>query len=724
MATIVVATAGATTIPSSFFVVVDQQGANDVPAQSDLTQMGRDDSDSTLFKLFWSWDAVDFTSQTGDACALFDFNNNGNIDVAVCDEIHNSGTSVVQNPVAPNHGSPPAPAQPPYVFRCADSTNDRCSIPTDAQPYIPGTDISSGTLNGLVYGGNLITDTDPFDSSAPNGPGAAYPNDSTIQINILKSYLATLAGNLGAKYPAITNPTPTLVNVCSYPSAGNGGNNNPFDCIVNPGGGFLKIVKVASGADASTTAFPFTVNPGSISKSITGSGDTGSFTVPIGTAYSVAETVPSNWSLTGASCKLEDGTTVTGSLSGNTVSGITVQSGKLTTCTFNDTENNPHLSITKVATETGFSKVGDVIHYTITATNDGNVTLSNVDVTDSQVSDLACTPTTPVSSLAPGSSISCTASHTITQADLDAGSFYNQACVDDGTGGAAQACDDVTTPGTQTPHLSITKVATETGFSKVGDVIHYTITATNDGNVTLSNVDVTDSQVSDLACTPTTPVSSLAPGSSISCTASHTITQADLDAGSFYNQACVDDGTGGAAQACDDVTTPSVAKTAQITPTATTCQQFLAGASPDLNAVTYGVKANKINSVSPGVFFYYSKITAPSSSFTITVPETNLLNWRVILIQQGQALLYDASCTKLGITGTQNATTGTVTYTVNGATAGATYVVGIKYDPGSLVGQPVSKSGGKYPTNTYSYSTSIDGGDIASSHDSIDVTPR
>ena len=46
-----------------------------------------------------------------------------------------------------------------------------------------------------------------------------------------------------------------LVNVCSYPSAGNGGNNNPFDCIVNPGGGFLVIVKNAG--NDTTTSFPF-----------------------------------------------------------------------------------------------------------------------------------------------------------------------------------------------------------------------------------------------------------------------------------------------------------------------------------------------------------------------------------------------------------------------------------------------------------------------------------
>ena len=41
----------------------------------------------------------------------------------------------------------------------------------------------------------------------------------------------------------------------------------------------------------------------------------------------------------------------------------------------------------------------------------------------------------------------CTASHTITQADIDAGHYLNTACVDDGAAGAAQACDDATVTG-------------------------------------------------------------------------------------------------------------------------------------------------------------------------------------------------------------------------------------------------------------------------------------
>ena len=522
-------------IPSNFFTVVDTGGANDVNSgQVDLTQMGRDDTDPNTFKLFWSWDATnDWTGvgQTGDACALFDTDGDGNINAVVCVRIN--------NPLADPSRVTQTPSSP-FVFTCTDLRSDRCSQPTGPLPYT-ASDIQSGVLTGSGTPapsppGNLITNTDPF----PNlNPDQDFPNDSSIQVNISKLFLPAGA---------------SLVNVCSYPSAGNGGNNNPFDCIVNPGGGFLKIVKSASGADAASTTFNFAVNPGSISKSITGSGDTGAFTVPIGTNYSAAETVPAGWSLTGASCTLEGGGS-TGSLSGSTVSGITVQSGLVTTCTFTDVQNNPALSITKVATESGFSHLGDVIHYTVVATNTGNTTLAAVTVTDPNVSNLVCTPANG-SSLAPGATMNCTASHTIVQADLDAGHFFNQACVDDGAGGAAQQCASVDTPGNPPASLDITKVATESGFSHLGDVIHYTIVATNTGQVTLHNVDVTDAQVSDLSCSPSTPVANLAPGASITCSASHTITQADLDAGHFFNQACVDDGDGGAAQQCADVDTP------------------------------------------------------------------------------------------------------------------------------------------------------------------------
>ena len=79
-------------------------------------------------------------------------------------------------------------------------------------------------------------------------------------------------------------------------------------------------------------------------------------------------------------------------------------------------------------------------------------------------------------------------------------------------------------------------MATEASYDAVGDVIHYTIVATNTGNTTLAAVTVTDpNAVAGLACTPANG-SPLAPGASMTCTASHTVTQADIDAGHFQHR--------------------------------------------------------------------------------------------------------------------------------------------------------------------------------------------
>src|SRR5437773_4279848 len=108
------------TIPISFFAVLDQQGANDVPLQSDLTQMGRDNSDPSYYQIFWSWDSIDQwtgNGQTGDACALFDSDGDGKINYAVCGQITNLNAN--PNVVVQTTGSP-------FAFQCNNARTDRC----------------------------------------------------------------------------------------------------------------------------------------------------------------------------------------------------------------------------------------------------------------------------------------------------------------------------------------------------------------------------------------------------------------------------------------------------------------------------------------------------------------------------------------------------------------------------------------------------------------------
>jgi hypothetical protein len=62
----------------------------------------------------------------------------------------------------------------------------------------------------------------------------------------------------------------------------------------------------------------------------------------------------------------------------------------------------------------------------------------------------------------------------------------------------------------------------------------------------------------------------------------------------------------------------------RITPTQTTCEMFQDGTAGDLTSVCYGInKQKKINNTAPGVFFYYTKVFAPSADFYVDIVQTN-----------------------------------------------------------------------------------------------------
>src|SRR5439155_256943 len=372
-------------------------------------------------------------------------------------------------------------------------------------------DIKSGDLANLAASppANLVTETDPFPNSNPD---QNWPNDSTMRLEINKSFLPTGA---------------VLVNVCSYPSLGDTGNNNPFDCIVAPGGGFLNIVKVAP--NGTTQEFSFTVNPGNISKSITGAGSTGAFGLPIGSAYSVAEEEVTGWELEKAACALEGGT-ATGTKSGNAVEEVTVESGKVTTCTFTNFNPKPKLGLTKKddLNPLKFQTVGQEVTYTLVATNEGNTTLHKVEVSDSPALEgFSCTPSIPVASLAPEGKVECTGTHKITQARSEERRVGKTGRVTSEGGTKTEDKDKVEAD--QKLKLGLTKKdhLNPDEYDHVGQVSRLPLVSTNEGNTTLHKVEVSDSPALEgFSCTPSIPVASLAPEGKVECTGTHKITQA------------------------------------------------------------------------------------------------------------------------------------------------------------------------------------------------------
>ncbi|MDX9726877.1 MAG: HYR domain-containing protein, partial [Bacteroidales bacterium] len=151
----------------------------------------------------------------------------------------------------------------------------------------------------------------------------------------------------------------------------------------------------------------------------------------------------------------------------------------------------PSLTITKTSTTSPntFDEAGDILTYNLVVQNTGNVTLTNIIVSD----PIASVSGSPVGSLKPGASITLNASYTVTVADVTAGKVINTATATTTYGNTVVSDnDDEIITATLMPDLSITKVATEESYSAVGDKINYTIVVTNTGNVNLTDVVVTD----------------------------------------------------------------------------------------------------------------------------------------------------------------------------------------------------------------------------------------
>ncbi len=204
----------------------------------------------------------------------------------------------------------------------------------------------------------------------------------------------------------------------------------------------------------------------------------------------------------------------------------------------------PAITLAKAASPTAFSTVGQVITYTFTIRNTGNATLTNAIVTDPRIPALACN----IASIAPLSasntvnSATCTGTYTVTQADID-GFAINGTPLANTASVTARAPNgvNVTAPASRSingpaaaPAMVLDKTAVQTSFNAVGNVIQYRFAVRNTGNVTWPGPPtITDALTSGASC----PAGPVAPGATVTCTASYTITQANLDQGTLANTA-------------------------------------------------------------------------------------------------------------------------------------------------------------------------------------------
>ena len=202
-----------------------------------------------------------------------------------------------------------------------------------------------------------------------------------------------------------------------------------------------------------------------------------------------------------------------------------------TTCTFTNTEQFPSLTLVKSASSASYNTVGQVITYTYTISNSGNTTLDGpFSVSDDKQPTVSC----PTGSLAPGASITCTSTRTITLADINAGSITNTATASGN--GVASSVVSVTVIANQAMSIDLVDSATTPTFSSppvAGDTINFSYKITNTGNVTLSGVVLIDASLPGFETPGGTcgVVTTLIPGASTTCSGIYTLTDGDITAG-------------------------------------------------------------------------------------------------------------------------------------------------------------------------------------------------
>jgi uncharacterized repeat protein (TIGR01451 family) len=471
-------------------------------------------------------------------------------------------------------------------------TSAASTFPIPKDPQVdPGTPSGTGAIGGqpggnfTIYGGN-ITGVSAYSYS--NGTGFVGDKSASLVITFTASvanpviawggHIATrLAWGVGLSTVAISG-SPYHTRLLDLD--GSGGNQDrslSADAVVFPGS--ITIIKSAS--PEGSTSFPFAASPSPLSNfNLVDDGTaTDRTTFPITTAagfqsYTVTENTPAGWSLTGIVCGITspNGGSATGS--GSTAT-INLKEGENATCTFSNLQQNPALNITKSASVPGGTAnvAGEKISYTITVQNTGNVTLTGVTVTDPFADSGSIVRGADVvgdndSSLEVGETWGYTAFHTVTQAEIDNGgncdksapvgndSLCNTATADSNQTGEDTASADV--PVGQNPALDIVKTVSgvtnpdnsadsDGVVDQAGDVIHYTITVQNTGNVTLTGVTVTDPFADSGSIVRGTDVSGdndnlLEVGETWSYTAKHTVTAAELAAGGNTDTSVPPDG--------------------------------------------------------------------------------------------------------------------------------------------------------------------------------------
>lgn len=202
----------------------------------------------------------------------------------------------------------------------------------------------------------------------------------------------------------------------------------------------------------------------------------------------------------------------------------------------------------------GIADPGDKLEYTLVVTNTGSLPLDNIVLVDTLVEDLERVSADLDTNgyLQPGRTITYKATYTLTREDMERGEVYNFATVSSTIPGfpdrpgpqhSAENIEDLTGEA----KIFVQKFAQVQSADKnapavAGDSIVYTVRLTNQGNVTVTDVQPIDAgptfggQPASGVLSAFQPQSvRLAPGESAEFTATYTLTETDIDNGFGQN---------------------------------------------------------------------------------------------------------------------------------------------------------------------------------------------
>ena len=390
---------------------------------------------------------------------------------------------------------------------CAITTTPRITVtqtcPTG--PVAPGgiftysvTVTNTGNIpltNVVVW--NSLTGNTPIYTAAALAPGAgasftgSYPaptNCATVSTATAtgESICGVLVTNTASTTCSlVTTPLIAITQSCPVAPVAPGGLLTYSGTVTNTGNITLTNVIILNNLSGGTPIFTATVLAAG-----TGTNFTGSYLAPTNCASTSISTV-----------------------TGRSICGVAVTNTASTTCAITTT---PAITVTQVCP---FNSVlpGGIMTYSGTVSNAGNITLTNVIVTDNRPA--ANTVIFTVATLAPGATATFNGSY-ITPSDC---------CVVWSTVAASgQGCAGVMVSATATaactvltvPQIVVTKIC-PVGPLLPGDLLTYSGSVSNAGNITLINVTVTDSQTPGTPLLPVTTV--LAPGQSLTYVGSYTI---------------------------------------------------------------------------------------------------------------------------------------------------------------------------------------------------------